>query len=163
MLHDFNHSQGLHPDKENVAVSIREWVRIASPLESTEFINKVSSIISYTEYPYDPDTVGVEYNPDIHDTDTYLKMILRDADLSQICTDNFLQQNVLGLSKELNIPLRQFLLGQWQFVKDLKWHTPQAKKLYDKYMQNNIMSELKFIIQLTDVEYQDLIKLSKRS
>ena len=65
--------------------------------------------------------------------------ILRDADISQIFSDVWLQQIVFGLSKEMSISSestispQQFLKKQITYLKDLRFYSDWGKKTF--YLQ----------------------------
>lgn len=128
LFHDFNHSQGLHKDKYNVQNSIDSFIDISNRVEDKEnsdfenFQNNVSFLIKSTEYPY--------VFPDQDNLPLRVKVI-RDADLCQVFTDNSFHQNVMGLSKELGIPIEVFIKDQLKFLDNLKFYTNYCIEKYD--------------------------------
>jgi hypothetical protein len=135
LFHDFDHSQGKEKDNVNVQTAISKFLEYSQ--ESQADNDKIVEIIKATEYPYV-----------IEDSElNKLQQIIRDADLLQICADNYLQMNILGLSKELNVPVDKFVSGTISFLKGLKFYTKYAKRKIEEVFEDRI-EELEF---LTDV------------
>lgn len=151
IFHDFNHSQGLHSDDKNIQESIDSWKKSAlRENESVDFINLVAYLIRYTQFPYSVETIDWTFDENKHVPIDLLKAILRDSDLSQICTDNYFSQNVIGLSKELNLPIKEFLQSQLSFIENVRWQTKVAHSFFDRYLRYRVIPELEMFIKLTN-------------
>jgi len=117
LFHDFNHSMGELTDNENINIALKNVEQKMNGKEDEDFINYVKGLISCTRFPYNKDDL-------LSDP----MKIIRDADMSQIATENYFQQNVLGLSQELKIPLDKFISNQISFLSQVEFHTNFAKK-----------------------------------
>lgn len=139
IFHDFNHSGGKFPDDYNVTNSIIKFKQFSQ--ESNEDNEFITDVIKCTQFPYDKEK-------DLSLTD-YQK-IIRDADLMQSLEDNYLQQILFGLNKEITgsdtISVKQ-LQGQIVFMSSAEIFTDYAKS----QMNDKLGSKIK------DCEY--LIKI----
>jgi hypothetical protein len=135
LFHDFDHSAGKLKDVENVKNAISNFLEYSQ--ESPEVNEKIVDIIKATEYPYVIEDSKLNH----------LQKIIRDADLLQICADNYLQMNILGLSEELNIPLDKFATGTISFLKGLKFYTEYAKSKIEEVFDNRV-EELEFLTNI---------------
>lgn len=143
LFHDFDHSGGEKSDSENVEIAISAYKKYST--ESEEINNKVIAIIQATEYPYT-----------IKEEDLSLEQkIIRDADLTQMYTDNFIQQVIFGLLiGELKMNLEKALETQLKFMDSVQPHTKYGNDLYNKYLQKRIedVLYLKKLIKTTYVK-----------
>lgn len=143
LFHDFNHTAGLAKDKFNIFIAIEGLEDVAKKFvnfndENEKEVFKTARIlIRSTEFPYNAESALLLVN------------IMRDADMSQIVTDNFLQQNVLGLSKELNIPLEKFIDNQITFLQNVSFKTEYGRKAWGMKVIEKIkeLKEIKTIIE----------------
>lgn len=113
LFHDVNHSGGSETDEVNIQ---RAKFAVSHVIDNYDIdIDKdgVCGIISATQYPY---VIGVE--------ELNLKqLIIRDADLMQVFEYNWIQQNMMGLSQELKIPLGDMISGQKDFLNGVEFNT----------------------------------------
>jgi len=120
MFHDFNHSEGKNKDDKNVADAKKGVREFAEKNHITnldlEFIDKM---LDATQYPY------VIENKDLNK----YQAIIRDADIMQLFEYNWLQQTILGLSKELNLSVEEFLKGQKKFMDGVEFISDYGKKM----------------------------------
>ncbi len=132
LFHDFNHSGGKSSDKENVLGSIDQFLKYSK--ESEEANYRIINIIKATQFPYVIDDKDLNYH----------QKIIRDADMLQACEDNYLQQVILGLSKEFNADLKTFCENQIKFLNNLVLYTDAANKIWNKNKER-LFSEINFI------------------
>ena len=120
LFHDFNHSMGKEKDSWNVKEAIKSFKKYSK--ESEENNKKIIKIIEATEYPYviEEDQLSLD------------QKIIRDADLLQVFHDNYIQQNLLGLSQEMKLPITTMLTGQKKFMDSIHYHTDFAQKLSEE-------------------------------
>jgi len=122
IMHDYNHSAGKQKDDKNVADAkegIKQMLKkedIDATEDNVEFIDK---LLDATQYPYIIES---------KDLNKYQK-IIRDADLTQVFEYNWIQQNIFGLSKELNMTVIDFLKGQRKFLEAVEFNSEYGKKL----------------------------------
>lgn len=125
LFHDFNHSGGKLKDNENIQIAIESFILVSQ--ESEEDNKIIIDTIRATEYPY------VIENDDL----SLLQEIIRDADLLQICEDNWLQQIILGLTNELNLSLETLLSGEKIFLlNNMNFHNKYAEEKWKKIKEN---------------------------
>ena len=137
LFHDFEHSQGRFQDKKNVDLAINHMRTyfLSHTSSSDKRIKRIEDIIRATEYPY-----SEEYNINS------LSEIIRDADLSQSASDDFLFF-VMGLMQEINSSMRDeddecsFLTiveGAVKFNKENKFFLPETEELFGEKRKQNI-------------------------
>lgn len=137
IFHDFNHSGGKLKDKENVNNAINAFLSMS--LEDQDINDLVAEIIKATEYPYV-----------IADEDLNLyQQIIRDADLMQTFEKNYLQQNWLGLTTEMNLDMLTCLKGSELFWNNVKFHTEYAKAKSNEYMPGRF-EDVKFLLNILE-------------
>lgn len=137
LFHDFNHSGGKLSDTENIELALRglrDYTREGYLREDFSY-KKIEEIIRATQYPY----------LDIKCTQEQL--LIRDLDLMGFFEPNIIQQNVLGLSQEMNIPLNEFLPKQIVFMKSTKFNTPYFINNYQSKM-NKVIEEMEYFNNL---------------
>lgn len=124
LFHDFGHSMGAKKDTENVKDAIKAFEKYSK--ESPAYNQKIIEIIKATEYPYVIDEKDL----------TFEQKVIRDADLLQLFEPNYIQQNLLGLSKEMNLPIIDLLKGQKKFMDSIKYHTAYAKAVAEEMLKS---------------------------
>lgn len=127
LFHDVNHTGGKDTDDINVGLAIKSlrefWFNFIDEKVDTDIdINEVCSIISTTEYPYTLDSNEL----------TQKQKILRDADLLQSVEPNWIQQVIMGLCQEMNIPVEDMIKGQREFLSSIEFNTA-----WGMYHKNN--------------------------
>lgn len=155
LFHDFNHTAGKAKDSFNIAIACDALSDCMSNMklqpnfyflnkpdieqEITGFYQAVTRLIKGTQFPY-------TYPPE---DDVDLAM-LRDADLSQIATDNYFQQNVIGLSTELDKPLLTFIDNQISFLKSVNFNTTYATKHWGPIVADKLdeLEDMKELLKL---------------
>ena len=135
MFHDVNHSLGQKTDAENIAVAKKSLLNFIRKEKIFADVAFMFSAIEATEYPY---TVLSK------DLDVFHK-IIRDADMMQLFELNWIQQSILGISKEQNISLSKFIKGQQKFLASVKFSSA-----YGKQMKKLKWAQLKKEIQLLE-------------
>jgi len=137
IFHDFNHSGGKLKDKENVQNAINAFLSMS--LEDQDVSDLVVEIIKATEYPY---VIPEEEF-------TIYQQIIRDADLMQTFEKNYLQQNWLGLTQEMNLDMLTCLKGSEIFWSNVKFHTEYAKKKSEEFMPGRF-EDVKFLLKILE-------------
>jgi len=125
LFHDFGHMSTN--DSENIRTAIGNFKRYST--ENDRINAFVTRLIETTEYPY---VVSI---PDDATDLSKCQQIIRDADLLQFTKKEFIEHVVLGLSKELDVPLDKLIIGQRAFMKGITYHTKTAKKIAKKVMK----------------------------
>jgi len=122
LFHDINHSGGKKTDEENIKESkriIKKFVEVEGVDVDIDIMN---NIIDATQYPYTIDGKDLDVR----------QSIIRDADLMQVYEYNWVQQNIGGLSSELNIDFIDFLKPQRKFIESVEFNTKWGKDLKKK-------------------------------
>ena len=133
MFHDFNHSQGEYVDKENILNAKKGFLNISK--ESSEDKQDIFKLIDATEYPYTLDFDSLSFN----------QGLMREVDLSQIVTDNFFQQNCLGLMQEMKIKdLKTMLEGQIKFLSSIVFYTAYGENYLKGYIEDKVNQLIQF-------------------
>jgi HD superfamily phosphodiesterase len=126
LFHDFDHSMGKEKDNVNVQRAIEAFSDYyGNELTHTDVNkNNVINIIKITEYPY---TIkNSELNTD--------QKIIRDADLLQGSVDNWYDFIVIGLSKEMNLPIDKIKEGVIVFRENIEYNFDYSREVF---MSNN--------------------------
>ena len=137
LFHDFNHSGGKLKDKENVDIAINKMKEffLMHTSSSDARIKRIEDIIRATEYPY-----SEKNNINI------LSEIIRDADLSQSASDDFLFY-VIGLMQETNTSLndediiysfKEIVFNTIAFNKNNKFFLEESEELFGEKRRKNI-------------------------
>ena len=132
LWHDYNHSQGELSDEENIKNAQWEVIYFCSENNlSTEFSTAVCEIIKATQYPYVIPTKDL----------TLSQAIIRDADLLQMTQDDWFQHVIIGLSKEMQVPVKDFIIKQKEFLADVTFNTEWGQRKQEENW-NNVMLRL---------------------
>ena len=128
LFHDVNHSGGKLKDSENIEnaeKAFEDFAKIYLNLgenytkEEFDIYSQVIHLIRVTEYPY------VKANSAL----TQMEKIIRDADMMQAFEYNWINQTTLGLSSEGNIPIKEFIPKQRNFLESVVFLTDTALKI----------------------------------
>lgn len=128
LFHDVNHSGGKLKDSENIEnaeKAFEDFAKIYLNLdenytkEEFDIYSQVIHLIRVTEYPY------VKPNSAL----TQMEKIIRDADMMQAFEYNWINQTTLGLSSEGNIPIKEFIPKQRNFLESVVFLTDTALKI----------------------------------
>lgn len=149
LFHDFNHSGGKKPDSENIKEAISKFLEYSQESEQTN--ETIIEIIKSTEYPYI-----------IKESDLNLEQrIIRDADITQMYTDNFLQQVIFGLLvQEQGLTLKEAIETQLKFMNYIHPLTKYGNELCDKYL-NKRFADVLYINKIIRKEYNNESKTKK--
>lgn len=138
LFHDFNHSGGkFKDDSDNVKIAIEAFKKYSK--ENDKDNQFIINLITITKYPYEKT-----------DNLTLYEKIMRDAVLLQFTDDNFIQEILFGLNKEMNksdILTVDLLNNQIKFINGSKFYTEYA----------NLKAMRKINYRVEDCEY--LIKI----
>lgn len=134
LMHDYSHNGVMGDDHDTVAYTLfclekKLWA------EDYEIWPEIRDYIAITEYPYRKlaPTLGGK--------------IMRDADRSQIFSDVWLQQSLLGLSREMGVSILEMLHHQEKFINELVFETTWA----DEKFQHSKVAKLKEIRALLGI------------
>ncbi len=141
LFHDFNHSLGKFKDDENITEAKEQLKKFINTVNYKSDLDFINSIIDATQYPYTIDSNEL----------TIYQKLIRDADMCQIFEYDWLKQNILGLSEELNIDIKSFLPNQRKFLENLKFLTPYGKDLKKKYF-DDIMHDFTILEEIIAYE-----------
>lgn len=143
IMHDYGHSLGKQKDDRYNIVAAKNGILMFAD-QNKELIEKykvsvdnILAIVDATQYPY------ILSEEDL----TIKQKIIRDADMCQMFQNNWLQQNVLGLSEELGFDPIDFLQSQKNFINGVVPRTEWFKYEFDKH-KNYILRDLDTIIDL---------------
>ena len=117
IFHDVNHSGGKKTDEENIKEA-KKVIKNFIELENIDVdIDAVNAFLDATQFPYVINELNIEQS------------IIRDADIMQIYQYNWIQQNIYGLARELNIDFIDFLSTQKKFMDSVEFNTNWGKSL----------------------------------
>lgn len=119
LFHDVNHSGGKLSDDKNIELAKKSLIDFVESESMDIDLDDAFGILDATQYPYVIESSEL----------TTLQSIIRDSDLMQIYEYNWLQQNILGLAKELNISIVDFLPGQKKFMDSAVFNTQYGIEL----------------------------------
>ena len=117
MFHDFGHKGTISNDKQNIETSLRAVSKYLLE-EDKDLLYDIKELISATEFPYTNQELSQN------------AQILRDADMSQIFSDSWLQQVIFGLALESQITPTDLLKQQLEFIPNIKFNTGWATEKF---------------------------------
>lgn len=127
LFHDFNHSGGRLSDSLNIEIAIENVKKYC--LESGRNINDlpfIEKVIQATQYPY------ITTNVDIYGN------IIRDADLAQSASDDFIYF-VLGMQQEFGVKsFKDICKNTIEFNNTNKFILKESEELFSKDRNSNI-------------------------
>ncbi|MEK6828996.1 MAG: HD domain-containing protein [Nanoarchaeota archaeon] len=139
LFHDVDHSGGeFKDDGENIkraSAAFRKFSETTSEKISQDTVQKVVALIEATQYPYIKPHSALE---------SRLQHIIRDADLMQQFEYNWIGQATLGLAKEGDIPIKEFIPKQRLFLEEIKFLTKTANEFKEKNW-SKIMNEFRIL------------------
>ena len=122
LFHDYNHTGTSTNDDiniENAISGIKEYNQISNNKLNDSELTKVCDIIKSTRYPM------VSNPKDI------LQEIICDCDILQgLFTNDYINDTVLKIAEENNIPKSKLIENQTKFLKSLKFHTKWANDIF---------------------------------
>ena len=141
MFHDFGHSGGRRPDRENIQLAIRKikhFVLVESDVLNKVFKKKYPddwgyllwgsiSIVDVTEFPFVKQPQGM------------LECIMRDADVLYAAMSNKPELIMEDLRKEMEVYFGHglhynvMLEGQWDFMQKAVMYTESGKALFAEH------------------------------
>ena len=138
LFHDVDHLGGDQKnDGENIERALkafRNFFITTNEEISEELADKVESIIKATQYPY--------VKP--HSAIGNLESIIRDADFMQQFEYNWIGQATLGLAKESNVSVKDFIPKQRMFLEEMKFLTKTGREFKRKNW-SRIMNEFRIL------------------
>lgn len=132
IFHDANHSGGKKTDDLNIKNAKKIIKEFVESQDIEVGIGAINDILDATQYPYVVDELSTR------------QAIIRDADLMQVYEYNWIQQNIGGLSSELNMDFIEFLKPQRKFLESIEFNTDWAKKI-KKEKWKRVMSQFKML------------------
>ena len=121
IFHDFDHTGRAGDDWVNIKLAIEGLRRHILPEDAAHF-DRIAEYITATKFPYET----------VAETLPLPAQILRDADKCQALSVSWLQQVVIGFSKEWNKPRLDVLIAQIKFHEDIAFSTDWAKERYPR-------------------------------
>lgn len=75
--------------------------------------------------------------------------IIRDADLMQILETDWITHVILGLCEEMHYPLKELMVGERNFLKNMEFHSPYGEMMQIKFGKKvwNDFKELEKILK----------------
>jgi len=137
LFHDVNHSGGKLSDGENIENAVKAFQGFFSHTKesiSAEVISKAISLIRVTQFPYTK----------AHSALDRMEQIIRDADMMQQFEYNWINQATLGLARESNTPVKEFVLKQRHFLEDIQFLTRTARE-FKEINWKRIMNEFRIL------------------
>jgi hypothetical protein len=137
MFHDMNHSMGKEKDDYNVTQAILAFHSWNTNKDISG--KKVEEIIRATEYPYVIES----------DKLTIQQRIIRDADLMVWLEDDWFQNAILGLNKEMDVnDIIKVIEGNLEFHKNIKMCTLEGKVIYDTQWDEHVFTPINNLIKV---------------
>jgi len=141
IFHDVNHSAGKKSDDVNVSNSKKALKAFVESEDIKIDLDEANKLLDATQYPYVIEAKDL----------TELQKIIRDADLTQVFEYNWIQQNIIGLSTELNIDFFDFLKGQRKFLDNAEFNSKWGKAL-KKEKWNTTMKQFDMLENIAKVK-----------
>lgn len=137
LFHDFNHSGGLLEDSINVQIAILNMKNHFKGILNEEHIDAIGDILNATKYPYENDEFL-----------TIRQMVIRDADLAQAASSDFIYF-VCGLFEENKsiASIKTVIKSSIEFNKSNRFILKESIDLYEEKRQQNIV-ELEKILKM---------------
>lgn len=141
MLHDFNHSGRAGNDDLNIELAIRGIDKIICE-KDRPWINLINSLIKQTEF-------GPEGH--VNRQPTFYGKIMRDADLSQACSNAWIRLVVFGLAKEMQLPPAIMLRMQKDFLSKIQFESEWGREKFAPLIAEKI-KEAEQLVDILDWE-----------
>lgn len=138
LLHDYNHSGRAGNDDLNIELSIRGFTKICLD-EDKKISRYVEDYIRCTEFGP---------NGHIHTAPTEFHRILRDADLTQICSDAWIRMVIFGLADEMNISPIEMLRMQEGFLSKVRFESAWGQRFIPKIQEK--IQESRELLKILD-------------
>lgn len=137
LFHDFDHSGRSGNDDINIILALRAFDKHI--FDSDKGIREmVRCLISSTEY-------GPKGH--VKEDNTLLSQILKDADLSQVCSPAWIRLVIFGLAEEMQTTPENILRYQETFLSKMKFYTDWAKEKFDL---NQKIDEARELVKILD-------------
>ena len=136
LWHDYGHSGKMIDDSQEITQALY-LLKHYIPEEDTDLFPEIENLIKLTEFPHANTvlTLGAE--------------ILRDADLSQVLSDVWIQQNIFGIAQEKQVDPLEFLQNEIEFLRNIKFYSPWGKQTLYPLVRYKI-SETREFLRLID-------------
>ena len=120
LFHDYDHSMGRRDDAYNVVQAKKGLEFFVKNSTWKDFdLDLLNSILDATQFPYI--IKGDDLNP--------YQAIIRDADLMQIVEPDWVSHVILGLVEEMHYPLKELMVGERNFLKNMEFHSEYGKMM----------------------------------
>ncbi len=138
LFHDFNHVGNKSvPDSKNIEVAVNEFLEFSKSVRLDEYsIYIITIFIQSTEFPH-KEIPKIQYE-DIDLDITSLVNIIRDADLSQLLLEDWVEMCVYGLAKEWDISIKEQIKNQYDFFINLKYHSNVLQDIFNSQLPDKL-------------------------
>ena len=122
LFHDFNHCGNKSvTDDVNIKEAIKElriFLNIEKNIFQYDYAPYVEFLIESTEFPH-------KNTSDLNIDSFFVPLIsiIRDADMSQILKNNWVEMCIYNLSKEWEQPLKEYLTNEISFINNLHFNS----------------------------------------
>ena len=138
LFHDFDHVGKVDvTDIENIEKAIKGLEKHISQ-EDAEYIEEISSLIRYTEFPHKNSGSEIPLSG----------QILRDADLSQVLSNAWMQAILLGLGQERGKTFAEMLKGQVSFLENVTFVTEWAQEMFPPEVIHRKQTEVQELLKI---------------
>ncbi len=137
LFHDFDHSGMKGYDDLNVERAVRSFLHHILK-EDVPRIPEITFLMKATEYPYKMDSADLRLSA----------QIIRDADVSQVFSNAWIQQVLFGLAAEWRLTPTEVLNVQEPFLKNLKFTTSWAQKLFPEERIARKIEEVRRLVKI---------------
>ena len=139
LFHDYNHTGILVDDRINIELAIKGLGTCLLPGDE-DYQDDIFGIIRITEYTNDTMLTDISLT----------QAIIRDADVLQAFSSDWIQEIILNLSEEQKESPIGMLRLQIAYLEGLRFHTDWAKETYPKSAIEAKVSEVRELLELVE-------------
>ena len=138
LFHDFDHAGKVDvTDIENIENAIKGLEKHVSH-EDVGHVGEISNLIRYTEFPHKNSGSEIPLSG----------QILRDADLSQVLSNAWMQAILLGLGQERGKTFAEMLKGQVSFLENVTFATEWAQQAFPPEAISRKQTEVQELLKI---------------
>jgi len=116
LFHDYGHSEKMGNDVKEIATALNFLDEQLLPIDRSLW-PEIKELISATEFPYNNEVaIGAK--------------IMRDADMSQLLSDVWMQQIIFGLAQEMGISPADNLVREIDFLRSIEFCSDWGQKTF---------------------------------